>query len=175
MLLIDSAIAVFKCSKPELSGFPGFKQAILLPSHLSSCIDKAQERNDLIIISLSRSDQAFKIHWAMFFKSANITSFGISVVSLFHPLVMNFSQLIFYRLVPWFEYVTWICPVAPPGMTTGSIFPLWSNPYTLRTSWALKLCYANNLLLPKLKVLKIFSTQSVVVFSFNKPFMVDST
>ena len=46
-----SAIAAFNRSKPELSGFPGLKHAISL-----SCIDKAQQRIDLIIISLSRSD-----------------------------------------------------------------------------------------------------------------------
>ena len=60
--LAASAIAAFKRSKPELSGFPGLKHAISLSSLPPSYIDKAQQRNDLIMISLSRSDQAFKIH-----------------------------------------------------------------------------------------------------------------
>ena len=101
--LAASAIAAFKRSKPELSGFPGLKHAILSSSLSSSCINKAQQRNDLIIITLSRSDQGFKIHWATCFNGGllRITSLGMCAGPLVHPLVVHFSQLIFYRLVPW--------------------------------------------------------------------------
>ena len=46
----------------------------------------------------------------------------------------------------------WICPVSPPGMTTGLVFSLLSNFFTLWTRWALKLSHENNPLLPKVKV-----------------------
>ena len=37
-------------------------------------------------------------------RSAHITSLGMCVGSLIHPLLIHFSQLIFYRLVPWYFY-----------------------------------------------------------------------
>ena len=154
------AIATLKRSKPELSAFPGLNQAISLSRVSLWCADKTKQWNDLIIISWSRSDQAFKIHWTIYFNegSCNITSLGMCVKSLIHSLVIHFSQVIFYRLLfPWY-FCFLISPVTPPGMTMGSIFALLSNSFKLWTRWALKLSCTNNLLLPKVKVFKTFST-----------------
>ena len=63
--LAVSAIAAFKRSKPELSGFLSLKHAISLPSFPPSGIDKAQQRNNLIKLlyqdptKLSKSTEKF--------------------------------------------------------------------------------------------------------------------
>ena len=121
--LAASAIAAFKRPKPELSGFTGLKHAISLSSLPSSYIEKAQQQNDLIIICLSRSDKAFKIHWKICFnESPRILP---SLVCALGPSSIHWSYIFLsWSFIGLFHDTSaaWICPVAPPGMTKGSIF-----------------------------------------------------
>ena len=143
----EGIITAFKRSKPELSGFPGF-HSITLSLLPSPCIDKSQQRDNSIIISLSRSDQAFKIHWTICFNRGRcilpplVCVWGPSS-SYWSYISLSWSFIGLFHDTP----ATWICPVAPPGMTTRSISPLVSNSFTLWTRWPLKLPHANNLLL----------------------------